>query len=183
MAFLAMCILSSECQNSCNAVPSCFNDTALRCVGIVSCNLNSPHFLPASGQVLVMQKALDRFLLPDARQMVHELTEATGPGFRKLNNAVRAWPPVPRTVHHLLDVATSGQQDCSSFKLALRCKFVTNVVWRVLTIHNIVNDWLIMCSSVRNLHDILGLILQVAALLDDYGMVSFVPLDVSNEER
>ncbi len=38
---------------------------------------------------LTMQKALDRFLIPDARQMVHELTEATGPGFLKLNDAVR----------------------------------------------------------------------------------------------
>lgn len=35
-----------------------------------------------------VQKALDRFLIPDARQMVHELTEATGPGFHKLNDAV-----------------------------------------------------------------------------------------------
>lgn len=36
----------------------------------------------------VVQKSLERYLLPDARQMVHELTEATGPGFRKLNDAV-----------------------------------------------------------------------------------------------
>ena len=35
-----------------------------------------------------VQKALDRYLIPDARQMVHELTEATGPGFLKLNDAV-----------------------------------------------------------------------------------------------
>lgn len=42
--------------------------------------------------VLVMQKALERYLLPDARQMVHELTEATGPGFRKLNDAVSSLP-------------------------------------------------------------------------------------------
>jgi hypothetical protein len=35
-----------------------------------------------------VQKSLDRFLIPDARQMVHELTEATGPGFLKLNDAV-----------------------------------------------------------------------------------------------
>ena len=39
-----------------------------------------------------MQKALERYLLPDARQMVHELTEATGPGFRKLNDAVSSLP-------------------------------------------------------------------------------------------
>lgn len=42
-----------------------------------------------------MQKILEKYLLPDARQMVHELTEATGPGFRKLNDAVS---PVPQTV-------------------------------------------------------------------------------------
>lgn len=35
-----------------------------------------------------MQKVLDRFLIPDARQMAQELTEATGPGFFKLNRAV-----------------------------------------------------------------------------------------------
>lgn len=35
-----------------------------------------------------MQKALDRYLIPDARQMAQELTEATGPGFYKLNRAV-----------------------------------------------------------------------------------------------
>ena len=39
-----------------------------------------------------MQKALDRYLLPDARQMVQELTEATGPGFHKLNDAVSSLP-------------------------------------------------------------------------------------------
>lgn len=43
---------------------------------------------------LVLQKILERYLLPDARQMVHELTEATGPGFRKLNDAVSPVPQV-----------------------------------------------------------------------------------------
>ena len=46
----------------------------------------------AQVHILVMQKALERYLLPDARQMVHELTEATGPGFRKLNDAVSSLP-------------------------------------------------------------------------------------------
>lgn len=46
--------------------------------------------------VFVMQKTLERYLLPDARQMVHELTEATGPGFRKLNDAVSPVPDVFR---------------------------------------------------------------------------------------
>lgn len=41
-----------------------------------------------------MQKALERYLLPDARQMVHELTEAMGPGFRRLNDAVSSLPKI-----------------------------------------------------------------------------------------
>lgn len=39
-------------------------------------------------QCVSMQKALDRYLIPDARQMAQELTEATGPSFYKLNRAV-----------------------------------------------------------------------------------------------
>ncbi|KAL0023075.1 hypothetical protein WJX79_009603 [Trebouxia sp. C0005] len=72
--------------------------------------LELPHVNVLTKVDLIADKnSVDRFLIPDARQMVHELAEATGPGFLSLNDAV-------------------------------------------------------------------------AALLDDYSMVSFVPLDVSNEE-
>ena len=35
-----------------------------------------------------LQKALEQFLIPEARQLVQELHLSTGPGFRKLNEAV-----------------------------------------------------------------------------------------------
>lgn len=50
--------------------------------------LHSFLLLSLGSDMHVVQKSLERYLLPDARQMVHELTEATGPGFRKLNDAV-----------------------------------------------------------------------------------------------
>ena len=67
--------------------------------------------------MLDMQKALERFLLPDARQMVHELTEATGPGFRKLNDAVRPSHSLLHrhpTSHLLHSCATPLMQQCRS---------------------------------------------------------------------
>ena len=33
------------------------------------------------------QKALDQFLMPEARQLLDELQASTGPGFRRLNEA------------------------------------------------------------------------------------------------
>ena len=79
------------------------SDISLRTATVHDCFLGSEYItlffillvsLWARSQihVLVVQKALERYLLPDARQMVHELTEATGPGFRKLNDAVSLLP-------------------------------------------------------------------------------------------
>ena len=43
----------------------------------------------AAVPVCVLQTVLDAFLYPDTRQMAAELSAQTGPGFRKLNDAVR----------------------------------------------------------------------------------------------
>ena len=43
----------------------------------------------AAVSVCALQTVLDAFLYPDTRQMAAELSAQTGPGFRKLNDAVR----------------------------------------------------------------------------------------------
>ena len=79
--------------------------------------------------VSVMQKALERYLVPEARQMVHELTEATGPGFRKLNDAVS---PLPETSYFGLAFV-----DACCCMTALSCDldqvFQTGVVQQLIT--------------------------------------------------
>ncbi len=43
----------------------------------------------AAVSACLLQTVLDAFLYPDTRQMAAELSAQTGPGFRKLNDAVR----------------------------------------------------------------------------------------------
>ena len=66
-------------HGSCKATPTGF-------VTLLACSCACPAIqVPYLADV---QKALDRFLIPDARQMVHELSQTTGPSFHKLNDAV-----------------------------------------------------------------------------------------------
>ena len=55
--------------------------------------------------VCVLQTVLDAFLYPDTRQMAAELSAQTGPGFRKMNDAVR------KGLSHVLDRLTRHDAD------------------------------------------------------------------------
>lgn len=75
----------SSCAPECRLWLTC--TFSLYCVSCMMKHQESSHHMPAD-DALLMQAALDEYLIPEASGLAQELDKNTSPGFRKLNRAV-----------------------------------------------------------------------------------------------